>query len=204
MPSVVEGRGNVDLVCDEGVVGFAVLIVRELCGSDSRYGLRVFDALFHVVKGTWNICCLMSAGMVYQKGANARMCGGGSARVEDAGELGRWSQEQSSPGWATVRRKRGAEGETFAKSVPAVAEGEVGGTAEAAMAGFFAAKVLGFMVRLWLARGGEERRGKFAGCVQIWDGIGRAMVMFVLIFSFSDLYLGGKIMRIVNGGRYCG
>ena len=45
------GRGNVDLVGDKSVVGFAVLVVRELCGSGRRLGLRVFDALFHVVKG---------------------------------------------------------------------------------------------------------------------------------------------------------
>ena len=28
--------------------------------------------------------------------------------------------------------------------------------------------------------------------------------MFVLVFSFSDLYLGGKIMRTDNRARYCG
>ena len=44
-------RSNADLVSDKGVVGFAVLVVRELCGSGRRLGLRVFDASFHVVEG---------------------------------------------------------------------------------------------------------------------------------------------------------
>ena len=51
IPSVLESRGNVDLVGVKGVVGFAVLVVRELYGSGRRLGLRVFDALFHVVEG---------------------------------------------------------------------------------------------------------------------------------------------------------
>ena len=83
-----------------------------------------------------------------QKGVNARMCGGRAARVEDTGELRRWSRERSSPGWVAVRKRSEAERDTFAESVPPVAEGEVDGAAEAAMAGFFVAKVLGFMIRL--------------------------------------------------------
>ena len=97
----------------------------------------------------------MSAGMVSQKGANARMCAGGAARVEETGELGRWFRERSSPGWAAVRRRSGAEGETVAESVPEVAEGEVGGVAEVVMVVFFAGKGLMFLVHLRLARGGE-------------------------------------------------
>ena len=45
-----------------------------------------------------------------------------------------------------MRRKSGAEGETLAESVPAVAEGDAGGAAEAAMAGFLLENVLEFMV----------------------------------------------------------
>ena len=133
IPSVVESRGNVDLVGDKSVAGFAVLIVRELCGSGRRLGLRVIDALFRIVKRDLEHLLFDAGGMVSQKGANARMCGGGAVRVEDTGELGRWSRERSSPGWAAVRRRSGEEGETFAESVPAVAEGEVGRAAEAAM-----------------------------------------------------------------------
>ena len=63
----------------------------------------------------------MSAGMESQKGANARICGGGAARVLDTGELGRWSLERPDPGLAAVRSRSGAEGETFAEAVPAAA-----------------------------------------------------------------------------------
>ena len=105
-----------------------------------------------------------------QKRANARMCGGGAARVEDTGELGRWSRERSSPGWAAVRRRSEAEGETFTESVPAVAEDEVGGAAEAAMVGFFAGTVLVFMVRLWLARGGDGGAGNSRGVCEFGTG----------------------------------
>ena len=50
---VVEGRGEVVLVGDEEVVLLAVLVVRELNCCGRRLGLRVFDALLHVVK--WNL-----------------------------------------------------------------------------------------------------------------------------------------------------
>ena len=83
------------------------------------------------------------------------MCAGGAARVEETGELGRWSRERSCPGWAAVLRRSGAEGETVAESVPAVAGGEAGGTAEVAMVLFFVGNVLLFLDRLWLARRGE-------------------------------------------------
>ena len=46
------------------------------------------------------------------------MYGGGAARVEETGELGRWSREWPSPGPAAVRRRKGAVDEAFAKSVP--------------------------------------------------------------------------------------
>ena len=137
----------------------------------------------------------MSAGMVSQKGANARMCGGGSARVEDTGERGYWSRERSSPGWAAVRRKSGAEGETFAKSVPASGEGEVGGAAEAAMARFFAAKVLGFMVRLWLARGCEGGTGNSRGVCKFGTG---SEGQCLCSYSFSRL-----VTCIWAGYAYC-
>ena len=90
----------------------------------------------------------MSVGTQSQKGAKGRMCGGGAARGEDTGELGRWSLERSRPGLAVVRRRSEAEGETFAESVPAVANGDAGGAAEAVMAGFLLEKVLGFIVFL--------------------------------------------------------
>ena len=54
-----------------------------------------------------------------------------------------------------VRTRSGAEGKTFAKSVPAGAECDVGATAEAAMAGFLLLETLMFILGLWGGRGGE-------------------------------------------------
>ena len=109
--------------------------------------------------------------MVSQKGANARMCAGGAARVEETGELGRWSRERSSPGWAAGRRRSGAEGETVAESVPAVADGEVGGAVEVVMV-FFVGEGLMFLVRLWLARGDEGGAGNSRGVCEFGTGSG--------------------------------
>ena len=81
------------------------------------------------------------------------------ARVEETGELGRWSQERPSPRFATVRRRSGAENEAFAEAVPAGAEGYVGAAAEAAMAGFLLLEILQAMLFLWGARGGEGGAG---------------------------------------------
>ena len=91
------------------------------------------------------------------------MCGGGAARVEETEDLGRWSRERPSPGFAVVRRRSGAEGETCAESVPAVAEGDVGAAAEAAMAGFLLEEILKFMFFLWGTRGGEGTAGNSRG-----------------------------------------
>ena len=90
------------------------------------------------------------------------MCGGGAARVEETGEMGRWPWKRPSPGFATVRRSSGAEGKMFAESLPAVAEGDVGAAAEAAMAGFLLLEILEFMFFLWWARG-EGSAGKSRG-----------------------------------------
>ena len=38
------------------------------------------------------------------------MCGGRAARVEETGELGRWSREWPCSGSAVVRGRRGAKG----------------------------------------------------------------------------------------------
>ena len=84
------------------------------------------------------------------------MCGGGAARVEESGELGRWPRERPSPGSAAVRKRSGAEGKMFAESVPAGAECDVGAAAEAAMAGFLLLEILVFILGLWGARGGER------------------------------------------------
>ena len=91
------------------------------------------------------------------------MCGGGAARVEESGELGRWPRERPSPGSAAVRTRSGAEGKTFAKSVPAGAECDVGATAEAAMAGFLLLETLMFILGLWGGRGGEVSVEKSRG-----------------------------------------
>ena len=111
---------------------------------------------------------LMTFGIEPQRWVKWRMCGGGAARAEETGELGRWSQQQPSPGSAAVCRRRGAEGETFAEYVPAGAEGDVGAAAEAAMAEFLL-KILEVMLFLWGARGGE------GGAGNMWDvrGVGQ-------------------------------
>ena len=90
----------------------------------------------------------MLMGMESQKSANERMCGVWAARVEDIRDLGHWSRKGSRPGMAAVRRRSGAEGETFAESVPTVAEGDVEGAAEAVMVEFLAEKVFGSMAFL--------------------------------------------------------
>ena len=127
-----------------------------------------------------------------QKGANASICGGTAARVEDTGELGRWSWERSSPGLAAVRRRSGAEGETFAESVPAVAEGEVGGAAEAVMVLFFVEKGMMFLVRLWLARGGEEGAGNSWDVCDFGTGSGGQRLFSYTSSSLSICIWAGK------------
>ena len=123
-----------------------MFVVGDLGGVRRRLGLRVLDAALDVVEGNLEHLSFDVNGDGIQKGVNERTCGGGAARVEDIGELGHWSQERSRPGLAAVRRRSGAAGETFAESVPAVAEGDVGGAAEAVMTEFLAEKVFGFMV----------------------------------------------------------
>ena len=122
--------------------------------------------------GIRSISRLMSVGMESPKGAKGRMCGGGAARVDDAGELGRWSLERSSPGLAAVRRESGAEGETFAESVPAVAESDAGSAAGAAKAEFLFENDFGFMVFLLGARGGEGNAGNSRGVCGFGMGLG--------------------------------
>ena len=84
---------------------------------------------------------------------------GASDRVEESGELGHWSRERPSPGFAAVSRRSGAEGETFAESVSAVVEGDVRAAAEAAMARFPLEEILEFMFLLRGARGCEGSAG---------------------------------------------
>ena len=127
-----------------------------------------------------------------QKGANARICGGIAARVEDTVELGRWSRARSSPGLAAVRRRSGAKGETFAESVPAVAEGEVGGAAEVAMVLFFVGKGMMFLVRLWLSRGGEGGAGNSRGVCEFGTGSGGQRLFSCTSSRLSTCIWAGK------------
>ena len=99
------------------------------------------------------------------------MCGGGAVRVEETGKLGCWSRERPSPGSVAMRRRSGAEGETFAESVPTVAESVVGGAAETAFAGFLL-EILEFMFFLWGARGGEGSAGNSRGVRGFREGSG--------------------------------
>ena len=46
----MKSRGEMFFFCDEDIVSLAVLIVRELSCYSRRLGLRVFDALFHILK----------------------------------------------------------------------------------------------------------------------------------------------------------
>ena len=56
--------------------------------------------------------------------AQCLVYGGGAAKVEETGELGRWSLERPSPGPAAARRRREAVGEAFAESVALYAESD--------------------------------------------------------------------------------
>ena len=60
----------------------------------------------------------------------------GSGEGRGDREAGALVPKRPSPGSAAVRRRSGAEGETFAESVPAGAKGDLGAAAMAAMAGF--------------------------------------------------------------------
>ena len=129
--------------------------------------------------------------MVSQKGANARMFADQAAKVEETGELGRWSRERSSPGWAAVRRRSGAEGETVAESVPAVADGKVGGAAEVAMV-FFVGEGMVFLVLLWLARGGEGGAENSRGVCKFGTGSGRQRLSSYTSSSLSTCIWAGN------------
>ena len=87
----------------------------------------------------------------------------GSGEGRGDREAGALVPGAAEPGSAAVRRRSEAEGETFAESVPTVAEGDVEGAAEAAMAGFLL-EILEFMFFLRGARGGvgsaENSRGE--------------------------------------------
>ena len=62
-------------------------------------------------------------------------------------------------------RRGGAENETFAESVPMVAEGDIGAAAEVATAGFLLLLAISevIVLCLWGARGGEGSAGKSRG-----------------------------------------
>ena len=103
------------------------------------------------------------------------MCGGGAARVEETGELGRLSRKRPSPGSAAVRRRSGAESETFTESVLAGTECDVGAAAKAAMAGFLLLMILVFILGLRglvEAREAREICGVFADLGRNREGDG--------------------------------
>ena len=55
--------------------------------------------------------------MLSHRCAQCLVYGGGAGKVEETGELRRWSLERPSPGPAAARRRGGAVGEAFAESV---------------------------------------------------------------------------------------
>ena len=75
-----------------------------------------------------------------------------------------------------MRGRSGAEGETVAESVPAVAGGEVGGAAEVTMV---------YLVCLWLARGDERGAGDSRGVCEFRTGSGGQR-----LFSHTSSSLG--------------
>ena len=163
-----------------------------------------------------NISLFSSLVIESHRWAQCRLCNGGAARVEETGELGRWSRERPSRGPAAVRRRRGAAGMVVAESVPVGAGGDVGAAAEVLMAGFLLllALFVAVVLCLWGARGGKGSAGNSRGVrgfgVQSsFGGIGRAMVRFILAFSLCNWLLGGKIlffgwfMCTGNRTQYC-
>ena len=177
---VVEGRGEVVLVGDEEVVLLAVLVVRDLNGCSRRLGLRGFDASPHVVKGYFEHLPFGGGGDGVPeagerthvsrwggKGGGDRGAGAlvpGAVKSGTSGRAEKWGRGRdrrrirSGSGWGpSRRRRRGGHG------------------------------VLGWERHVFLGPPvvGSRRRGRrggFAGCVRIWDGIGRATVIFVHIF----------------------
>ena len=127
--------------------------------------------------------------MVSQKGANALMCVDGAASDEVTGELGRWFRARSRLGWAAARRRSGADGETVAESVPAVAREEVGCSAEVGVM-FLVGYYILFLVleTLWLARRDEGGAGGSRGVCKFVTGSGGQRV-----FSCTSPSLGTGI-----------
>ena len=178
---VVEGRGEVVLVGDEEVVLLAVLVVRELNGCSRRLGLRGFDALLHVVNGYFEQLPFGGGGYGVPKGGertHVRRWGGKGGGDRGAGALVPGAVESGMSGhaeekWGRGRyRRRNRSGSGWGRSKRRGRGGH---------------GVLGWKSHVFLGPPvvGLRRRGRregFAECVRIWDGIGRATVVFVHIF----------------------
>ena len=178
---VVEGRGEVVLVDDEEVVMLAVLVVRELNGCSRRLGLRGFDALLHVVKGYFEHLPFVGGGDGVPKGGkrtHVRRWGGKSGGDRGAGALVPGAVESVMSGGAEEKWGRG-------RVRLRIRSGS--GWGRSRLRGGGGHGVLGWKSNVFLGSPviGSRRRGRrggYAGCVRIWDGIGRATVIFVHIF----------------------
>ena len=180
-PGVVEGRGEVVLVRDEKVVSLAVLVVRELNGYSRRLGLRGFDALLHVVKGYFEHLPFGGGGDgVPEEGqrTHVRRWGGKSGGDRGAGALVPGAVEFGMSGRAEEKWARG-------RARRRICSGS--GWGRSRLRGGGGHGVLGWKSHIFLGSpvvGSRRRgrRGRFARCVRIWDGIGRSTVIFVHIF----------------------
>ena len=178
---VVEGRGEVVLVGDEAVVLLAVLVVRELDGCCRRLGPCGFDALLDVMKGHIEHLPFGGGGNgVPERGERTHVPRWGGNRGGDrgAGALVPGAVESGMSGRPEEKWGRGGDRRR-------IRSGRGLGRSRLRSRGGLG--ILGWERHIFLdppvvdsqRRG---RRGGSARCVRIWDGIGRATVIFVHIF----------------------
>ena len=134
--SIQDRSADVGGVSDKPVVVLPMLGIGELGGVCSHLGLRLLEDALDV--GKWDALHLPLDVVRYRilevsEVAHVRR---GSGKGRGDREAGALVPERPSPGSAAVRKRTGAEGETFSESVPAGVEGDVGAAAKAAIAGF--------------------------------------------------------------------
>ena len=176
----VEGRGEVVLVGDEEVVLLAMPVVRELNGCSGRLGLRGFDALLHVVKGYFEHLPFGGGGdgvPEMEERPHVRRWGGKGGGDRGAGALVPGAVESGMSGRAEEKWGRGRDRRRIRSG---------SGWGRSRRRGKGGHGVLGWESHVFLGSPvvGSRRRGRrggLAGCVRIWDGIGRATVIFVHI-----------------------
>ena len=200
---LVEGGCYLGLVLDEDVVLLKVLGVCQLDGGGSRLGLGGLHALLEVVEGHPQHLPLGVGGKGAPKGgesAHVHRRGGERGSERRTGALV-WSAVEA---WMSGRpEEEWCRGRSRRRIGPSRGYGRVG-LRRRSCDGVLAVKW--HLVRSLPGVGSQRRgrRGEFARCVQVWDGFGRATVIFGHISKFEHLCLGGKLKCTVIRGPYCG